>query len=272
MATRSVATVFGGSGFIGRYVVKRLAAAGYVVRVAVRDPEAALFLKPMGAVGQIVPLFAALPDRGTAARAVAGADLAVNLVGILAERRAGDFQRVHADGAGVGRLVHLSAIGADPASPSLYARSKAEGERVVRAAFPAATLLRPSVVFGPEDQFFNRIAALAQVAPFLPVIAGSDARSAFRLILVAFRLAKRSRLRRAADGDWRNALRASALHGGRALNPTLPRSQWAKMSGLSQPSRSSRARAGRNAKHAMASSNRPSRRSSPSRRCHSACR
>jgi len=183
MATRSVATVFGGSGFIGRYVVKRLAAAGYVVRVAVRDPEAALFLKPMGAVGQIVPLFAALPDRGTAARAVEGADLVVNLVGILAERRAGDFQRVHADGAGVvaeaaaaagvGRLVHLSAIGADPASPSRYARSKAEGERVVRAGFPAATLLRPSVVFGPEDQFFNRIAALTQVLPFLPVIAGA---------------------------------------------------------------------------------------------------
>jgi NADH dehydrogenase len=183
MATRSVATVFGGSGFIGRYVVKRLAAAGHVVRVAVRDPEAALFLKPMGEVGQIVPLFAALPDRRTAARAVEGADLAVNLVGILAERRRGDFQRVHAEGAGVvaeaaaaagvGRLVHLSAIGADPASPSLYASSKAEGERVVRAGFPAATLLRPSVVFGPEDQFFNRIAALAQVLPFLPVIAGA---------------------------------------------------------------------------------------------------
>jgi NADH dehydrogenase len=151
--------------------------------VAVRDPEAALFLKPMGAVGQIVPLFAALPDPGTAARAVEGADLVVNLVGILAEGRAGDFQRVHAEGAGVvaeaaaaagvGRLVHLSAIGADPASPSQYARSKAEGERLVRAGFPAATLLRPSVVFGPEDQFFNRIAALAQVLPFLPVIGGA---------------------------------------------------------------------------------------------------
>jgi NADH dehydrogenase len=183
MIPRSVATVFGGSGFIGRYVVKRLAAAGHIVRVAVRDTEAALFLKPMGAVGQIVPLYAPLSNPADVARAVQGADLVVNLVGILAERRAGDFQRVHGDGAGniakasaaagVTRLVQVSAIGADPASPSLYAQSKAAGEAAMRAAFPETAILRPSVVFGPEDQFFNRFAAMAQIAPCMPVISGA---------------------------------------------------------------------------------------------------
>ncbi len=184
MATRSVATVFGGSGFIGRYVVKRLAAAGHVVRVAVRDTEAALFLKPMGAVGQVVPLHASLAVPATVARAVAGAGLVVNLVGILAEQRPGDFQRVQADGAGaiataaaaagVQRLVHVSAIGADVAAASLYARTKGLGEQAVRAAFPAATILRPSLVFGPEDQFFNRFAAIAAISPIMPVIAGAS--------------------------------------------------------------------------------------------------
>jgi NADH dehydrogenase len=182
MATRSVATVFGGSGFIGRYVVKRLAAAGHIVRVAVRDPEAALFLKPMGAVGQIVPFAAGVTNPAAVASAVAGADIVVNLVGILAERRPGDFARVQADGpktiaaaaaaAGVKRLVQISAIGADPKSPSLYAKSKGQGEEAVRAAFPAATILRPSIVFGPEDQFFNRFGSMASLSPFLPVIAG----------------------------------------------------------------------------------------------------
>jgi uncharacterized protein YbjT (DUF2867 family) len=183
MAARSVATVFGGSGFLGRYVVKRLAAAGHVVRVPVRDPEGALFLKPMGVPGQVVPLYASLTDAGTLSRAVEGADLVVNLVGILAERRKGDFMRVHAEGAGkvaelaagagVGRLVHVSAIGADPNSPSLYASTKAQGEAAVRAAFPSATILRPSVMFGPEDQFFNRFAAIAQISPVVPVIYGN---------------------------------------------------------------------------------------------------
>jgi uncharacterized protein YbjT (DUF2867 family) len=183
MATRSVATVFGGSGFIGRYVVKRLAAAGHVVRVAVRDPEAALFLKPMGAVGQIVPLAANVTNPAAVARGVEGADLVVNLVGILAEHRAGDFARIQGDGAksvasaaaaaGVKRLVHVSAIGADAASRSLYARSKAAGEAGVQAAFPTATVLRPSIVFGPEDRFFNRFAAIAAFSPVVPVIAGA---------------------------------------------------------------------------------------------------
>jgi NADH dehydrogenase len=181
-ATRNVATVFGGSGFIGRYIVKRLAQRGYVVRVAVRDPEAALFLKPMGAVGQVVPLYASLENEPTVARAVEGASVVVNAVGILVERRRGDFTRIQAEGAGrVARLaaaagalhlVHLSAIGADPMSPSAYASSKGHGEAAVRAAFPSSVLLRPSVVFGPEDQFFNRFAFMAQMLPFMPVISG----------------------------------------------------------------------------------------------------
>lgn len=182
MAKRSVATVFGGSGFIGRYVVRRLAAAGYVVRVAVRDPEAALFLKPMGGVGQVVPLAAPITHAAAIRRAVEGADVVINLVGILAERRSGDFNRIHAEGAGalalaaaaagVKKLVHMSAIGAAADSPSLYARSKAAGEQAVRAAFPGAAILRPSVVFGPEDQFFNRFAGMARMLPIMPVIGG----------------------------------------------------------------------------------------------------
>jgi uncharacterized protein YbjT (DUF2867 family) len=182
MATRSVATVFGGSGFIGRYVVKRLVAAGHVVRVAVRDPEAALFLKTMGAVGQVVPLAASVTSPPAVARAVEGAELVVNLAGILAERRAGDFVRVQAEGAkavagaaaatGAKRLVHVSAIGANPGSPSMYAKSKGQGEQSVQAAFASATILRPSIVFGPEDQFFNRFAAMAAISPLMPVIAG----------------------------------------------------------------------------------------------------
>ncbi len=183
MTTRSVATVFGGSGFIGRYVVQRLAQRDFIVRVAVRDPVAAGFLKPMGGVGQIVPLAAPVTDDAAVHRALDGASLAVNLVGILAEHRAGDFDRVHHQGAGrvarlaakagVRRLVHVSAIGADPASPSAYGRSKAAGELAVRQEFPGATILRPSLVFGPEDAFFNRFAALARLSPVMPVIAGA---------------------------------------------------------------------------------------------------
>lgn len=184
MSARDVAVVFGGSGFIGRYVVQRLAAAGHIVRIAGRDPERAAALKPMGGVGQIVPLFAPLSNPAAVARAVAEARIAVNLVGILTEARAGDFTRVHAEGAGmvaraaaaagVGRFVHISAIGADAASPSHYAQSKAAGEAAVQAAFPAAAILRPSVVFGPEDQFFNRFGAMAAMLPFLPVISGES--------------------------------------------------------------------------------------------------
>lgn len=182
MASRKIATVFGASGFIGRHVVKRLADCGHVVRAAMRDTEAGAFLRPQGDVGQIVPLYAPLDNEAAVRRAVEGADCVVILVGILAERRRGDFERVHHLGAeavakraaasGVRALVHVSAIGADPTSPSLYARSKAQGEAAVRAAFPAATILRPSIVFGPEDGFFNRFGAMAAQFPFLPVIEG----------------------------------------------------------------------------------------------------
>ena len=181
--TRKVATVFGGSGFIGRYVVKRLASAGYVVRVAVRDTEGAMFLRPMGGVGQIVPLQAAVTNDSGVARAVGGASVAINLVGILSERHPGDFNLLQAEGAGrvaraaaaagVAHLVQISAIGADAQSPSLYASSKAKGEAAVRAAFPRAVILRPSLVFGAEDQFFNRFAAIARISPIMPVISGS---------------------------------------------------------------------------------------------------
>lgn len=182
MTTRNVATVFGGSGFIGRYVVKRLATAGYTVRAAVRDPEGAMFLRTMGRVGQLVPMYASLGNPATVHRAVEEAQIVVNLVGILAERRSGDFTRLQADGAGliarsaaeagVPLMVAVSAIGADRASPSKYASSKAAGEAAVLAAMPNATILRPSLVFGAEDKFFNRFAALVQLLPFMPVIAG----------------------------------------------------------------------------------------------------
>ena len=182
MVTDRVATVFGGSGFIGRYVVQRLAARGFTVRVAVRDVEGAMFLRPLGRVGQIVPLFAPLGNEADIARAVSHADWVVNLVGTLAEGRRGDFDRVHAEGAGrvaraasaagAARFVQVSAIGADANSPSRYGRSKAAGEQAVREAFPAAAILRPSIVFGPEDQFFNRFGAMAMMSPFLPVIEG----------------------------------------------------------------------------------------------------
>ena len=183
MATRSVATVFGGSGFIGRYVVKRLAAQGHVVRVAGRDTEAARSLMMTGRVGQVVPLFVSLGAEATIARAVEGADVVVNLVGILTEPRAGDFMKLQGEGAGriaraaaaagVQRMVQVSAIGADAASPSAYATSKAEGEKQVQAAMPGATILRPSLVFGAEDKFFNRFGSLAMLLPVMPVICGA---------------------------------------------------------------------------------------------------
>lgn len=183
MPNRNLATVFGGSGFIGRYVVQRLARKGFIVRVAVREPASALFLKTSGAVGQIVPLAGPVTNDADVNRCVEGAEVVINLVGILAERRKGAFQHIHVEGArriarlaaanGVTRLVHLSAIGADPNSPSRYGHTKAEGEAAVRDAFPAATILRPSIVFGQEDHFFNRFARIAQISPVMPVIAGA---------------------------------------------------------------------------------------------------
>ena len=175
----TLVTVFGGSGSIGRQVVKSLAKHGYQVRVAVRDPQAALFLKPMGDVGQITPVQANIRDTDSVRRAVAGADSVVNLVGILHEGGAQRFDAVQGQGAasvaeaaaaaGVKSLVHISAIGASATSPSAYARSKAAGEAAVREAFPNASILRPSVVFGPHDEFFIRFAAMAQLPIPLPV-------------------------------------------------------------------------------------------------------
>ncbi|MCW8969853.1 MAG: complex I NDUFA9 subunit family protein, partial [Rhodospirillales bacterium] len=158
---------------------QRLAQTGATIRVAVRDTEAAQFLKPLGEVGSIVPIWASLNDADSVARAVDGADQVVNLVGILFERGKATFQAIHAEGAatvakaakaaGVKRLVHLSAIGADKDSPSAYARTKAEGEAAVLDAFPEASVLRPSVVFGPEDDFFNQFAGLSRLTWVLPV-------------------------------------------------------------------------------------------------------
>jgi NADH dehydrogenase len=179
-------TVFGASGFIGTQVVRRLAPLGWVVRAAVRDPVAAAHLRPLGNVGQVVPMRCDLGDEAAVAAAVDGADAVINLVGILFERGARNFQAVHADGAdrlarlaraaGARVFVQVSAIGADADSPSAYQRSKAAGESAVRRAFPAAPILRPSIVFGPGDDFFNRFARLALLAPALPLIGGGHTR------------------------------------------------------------------------------------------------
>ena len=181
-----VVTIFGGSGFIGRYVVKRLAELGAVIRVPTRRPERAIFLKPLGAVGQINIEPWNATAAGEAERLVTGSDLVVSLIGILFERRGGDFERVQgrlpgdigaaAAKHGVSQLVHVSAIGADPSSPAVYGRTKAAGEAAVRAAFPTATILRPSIVFGPEDGFFNRFARMSQISPALPLIGGGRTR------------------------------------------------------------------------------------------------
>jgi len=180
------ATILGGSGFIGRYIVQRLAAKGTVVAVVSRHASDAGFLRPQGDVGQIALIDAGLGDEARLAAAVAGADAVISSVGILYERGRQTFEAVHIQGparlarlaqaAGVRRLVHISALGADIHSPSAYARSKAEGEAAVRAEFPGAAILRPSIVFGPEDSFFNRFAALALYLPALPLIGGGTTR------------------------------------------------------------------------------------------------
>ena len=180
------AVVFGGAGFLGRNVVRALARAGARVTVGCRDVERAKFLKPMGAVGQITPVRADITDAGQIARAVEGADLVISLVGILHESGHNSFDAVQAQGpglvaraaaeAGARRMVHVSAIGADPESASNYARTKALGERAVKQAFPSAVILRPSIIFGADDNFFNRFAAMATVAPVLPLIGGGRTR------------------------------------------------------------------------------------------------
>ncbi|MEQ9143070.1 MAG: complex I NDUFA9 subunit family protein [Parvibaculaceae bacterium] len=175
-------TVFGGSGFVGRHLVRQLAQKGYRVRVAVRRPNEALFLRPMGDVGQIQPVQANVRDPRSCADAISGAKAVINLVGVLYETGGQRFDTIHAAGAqriaklaaeaGITNFVQMSAIGADADSKSDYARSKALGEAAVLKAMPTASIVRPSIIFGPEDDFFNRFAAMARLSPALPLIGG----------------------------------------------------------------------------------------------------
>lgn len=173
-------TIYGGSGFVGRYIARRMAKQGWRVRVAVRHPNDAIFVKPYGVVGQVEPVLCNIRDDASVRAVMQGADAVVNCVGILNTSGKNTFDSVQADGAarvariaadlGVGQLVHLSAIGADAASDSDYARTKAAGEAAVLAAYPAAVILRPSIIFGNEDGFFNRFASMARLGPVLPVV------------------------------------------------------------------------------------------------------
>jgi NADH dehydrogenase len=181
----TLVTVFGGSGFLGRNVVRALAKRGYRIRVAVRRPELAGHLQPLGRVGQIHAVQANLRYPASVAAAMRDSEAAINLVGILTESGKQTFDAVQGRGAEAvakaaaavsARMVHVSAIGADAQSASHYARAKAAGEQAVLSAVPTATILRPSVVFGPEDQFTNRFAGLARISPFLPLIGGGTTR------------------------------------------------------------------------------------------------
>jgi NADH dehydrogenase len=184
--TGKLAVVFGGSGFVGRNVVRELAQRGWRVRVAVRRPHHAQFLRPMGAAGQVQLAQANIRFAGSVAAAIEGTDAVINLVGVLFEEGGQKFSSVQEAGAetvarlaakaGVARFVHMSAIGADAESDSLYARSKGRAEAAVRAVLPSATILRPSIIFGPEDQFFNRFASMAEISPALPLIGGGKTR------------------------------------------------------------------------------------------------
>ncbi|MCB2128994.1 MAG: complex I NDUFA9 subunit family protein [Rhodobacteraceae bacterium] len=173
-------TIYGGSGFLGRYVARRMAQQGWRVRVASRRPNEALFVKTYGAVGQVEPVFCNVRDDASVALAMKGADAVVNCVGTFDKGGKNNFQAVHVEAsgriaraaaaAGVGALVHVSALGADSESDSGYYKSKAEGEKAVSAAFPGAAILRPSVMFGAEDGLFNRFASLSRFGPILPLV------------------------------------------------------------------------------------------------------
>ncbi|MFO7758929.1 MAG: complex I NDUFA9 subunit family protein [Roseovarius sp.] len=175
-------TIFGGSGFVGRYITRRMANAGWRVRVAVRRPNEAMHVKPYGNVGQVEPVPCNIRDDASVRAVLRGADAVVNCVGTFDRKGRNNFSAVQDEGAtriarlaaeeGVERLVHLSAIGANAQSASEYARTKAAGEAGIRAHFPQAVILRPSVVFGPEDQFFNRFASMSRFGPILPVVGG----------------------------------------------------------------------------------------------------
>ena len=183
---QGLATVFGGSGFIGRYAVAALARQGWRIRAGVRRPDLAGFLQPSGRVGQIFAVQANVRYPQSVARALEGAKAVVNCVGVLASSGRQSFKAIHVEGprtiakaareAGVRHFVHISALGADAKAKSRYARTKGEGEAAVLEEFPGAIILRPSIVFGPEDQFFNRFAAMARISPFLPLIGGGKTR------------------------------------------------------------------------------------------------
>ena len=176
-------TIYGGSGFIGRYIARRMAKQGWRVRVATRRPNEAMFVKPYGAVGQVEPILCNIRDDASVAAAMQGADAVVNCVGILAESGKNSFDAVQHEGAeriaqsaaaqGIATMVHVSAIGADADADSEYSQSKAQGEAGVLAHMPNAIILRPSIVFGTEDQFFNRFAGMSRFGPILPLI-GAD--------------------------------------------------------------------------------------------------
>lgn len=176
------ATVFGGSGFLGRHIVKRLARAGVRIRVAVRDPEGAWFLRPNGAEGQIVPVYGNVTEPASVEAAVEGVDAVFNCVSLYVERGQATFERVHVDGArtvaeaakaaGVKRLLHTSGIGSRPDHPSKYASARGRGDEAVAAAFPGATFVSPSVMFGPGDSFFNTLASMARFSPVMPLFGG----------------------------------------------------------------------------------------------------
>ena len=173
-------TIYGGSGFVGRYIARRMAKAGWRVRVAVRRPNEAIFVKTYGVVGQVEPVLCNIRDDASVASVMKGSDAVINCVGVLAESGKNSFDAVQSEGAtriarissemGIKRMVQISAIGADLESESDYARTKAEGEAGVLKYQPDAVILRPSIVFGPEDEFFNRFAGMARMAPVLPVV------------------------------------------------------------------------------------------------------
>ena len=186
MTQHRVATIFGGTGFLGHAVVQAFAARGYQVRVPTRDVDKAQDLLPMGMIGQIVPFLATTRSDSAVAEALRGSDVVVNLIGELFEHGKNGFQLTHVETAarlarlakaeGVPHFVHVSALGADIKSTSRYARTKAIGEEAVRAFFGDAVLLRPSVMFGPRDHFFNKFALMARFLPFLPLIGGGQTR------------------------------------------------------------------------------------------------
>ncbi|SIO18978.1 complex I NDUFA9 subunit family protein [Vannielia litorea] len=173
-------TIYGGSGFLGRYIARRLAKQGWRVRAAVRRPNEAGFLRPYGVVGQVEPIFCNIRDDASVAQAMQGADLVINCVGVGGTYGKNNMDAVHVDGAGriarmaaeqgVGGLVHVSAIGADVDGPSAYYRTKGKGEAAVTEAFPGAVILRPSLMFGPEDGFINLFASMSRFGPVMPVI------------------------------------------------------------------------------------------------------